>query len=100
MRASRRSTILEVADLAGVSTATVSRVLSGSSSVADATRARVIDAVESLNYRPSDLTRAVFAGRSNTIGVLLADMRNPYYIDLIDGISQVANDAGMSRPRV
>lgn len=94
MRASRRSTILEVADLAGVSTATVSRVLSGSSSVADATRARVIDAVESLNYRPSDLTRAVFAGRSNTIGVLLADMRNPYYIDLIDGISQVANDAG------
>lgn len=90
----RRATIAHVADLAGVSTATVSRVLSGVSPVAAETRARVSAAIESLNYRPSDLTRAVFAGRSNTIGVLLADMRNPYYIDLIDGISQVANAAG------
>lgn len=90
----RRATIASVAELAGVSTATVSRVLSGVSPVNEATRERVEAAIASLNYRPSDLTRAVFAGRSNTIGVLLADMRNPYYVDLIDGISQVANAAG------
>lgn len=90
---SRRPTISAVADLAGVSTATVSRVLSGGSTVSEATRQKVQAAAESLNYRPSDLTRAIFSGRSDTIGVLLADMRNPYYIDLIDGISQVTNAA-------
>jgi len=91
---SRRATIAEVAALAGVSTATVSRVLSGGSPVTDSTRSRVEAAVEELHYRPSELTRAVFAGHSNTIGVLLADMRNPYYIDLIEGVSRVANEAG------
>ncbi|WP_308800010.1 LacI family DNA-binding transcriptional regulator [Agromyces silvae] len=91
---SRRATIAGVAKLAGVSTATVSRVLSGGSPVSESTRLRVTAAVNELNYRPSELTRAVFAGRSNTIGVLLADMRNPYYIDLIDGVSGVANEAG------
>ncbi|MEU3333342.1 LacI family DNA-binding transcriptional regulator [Glutamicibacter creatinolyticus] len=94
MKTSRRTTIGQVAEFAGVSTATVSRVLSGVSPVSETTRVRVLEAIDSLNYRPSDLTRAVFAGRSNTIGVLLADMRNPYYIDLIDGISQIANEAG------
>lgn len=91
--APRRATIGAVASLAGVSTATVSRVLSGVSPVSEPTRQKVQAAVESLNYRPSDLTRAIFAGRSDTIGVLLADMRNPYYFDLIDGISQVTNAA-------
>jgi LacI family transcriptional regulator len=89
--ASRRATINSVAKLAGVSTATVSRVLTGVAPVSESTRERVIAAVNELNYRPSELTRAVFAGRSNTIGLLLADMRNPYYIDLVDGVSRVAN---------
>lgn len=93
MSAPRRATIINVAKTAGVSTATVSRVLSGVAPVSESTRERVQAAIESLSYRPSDLTRAVFMGRSNTIGVLLADMRNPYYIDLIDGISGVANAA-------
>ncbi|MGO4238303.1 LacI family DNA-binding transcriptional regulator [Pseudarthrobacter sp. YAF2] len=87
----RRTTIAAVAELAGVSTATVSRVLSGVSPVTETTRERVQAAVEALNYRPSDLTRAVFAGRSNTIGVLFADMRSRYYVGLIEGISRIAN---------
>lgn len=90
----RRTTIAAVAQLAGVSTATVSRVLSGVSPVTESTRERVQAAVEALNYRPSDLTRAVFAGRSNTIGVLFADMRSRYYVGLIEGISKVANASG------
>lgn len=90
----RRATIAGVAKLAGVSTATVSRVLTGVSPVSESTRTRVNAAVEKLNYRPSELTRAVFAGRSNTIGVLLADMRNPYYIDLVHGVSRAAISAG------
>ncbi len=89
----RRATILSVARLAGVSTATVSRVLSGVSPVNQITRQRVEAAIQELNYRPSELTRAVFAGRSNTIGVLFSDLRNPYYVGLVGGISQVANSA-------
>lgn len=91
---SRRATINAVAKKAGVSTATVSRVLTGVAPVNDSTRERVVAAVEELNYRPSELTRAVFARRSNTIGLLLADMRNPYYIDLVDGVSQIASISG------
>jgi len=90
----RRATISAVAQLAGVSTATVSRVLNGGELVSELTRQRVRDAVNELNYRPSGLTQAVFKGRSNTIGLLLADMRNPYYIDLFDGVSQVAREVG------
>lgn len=89
----RRATINTVAKRAGVSTATVSRVLSGVLPVTEHTRKRVEAAVEELNYRPSDLTRAVFAGRSNTIGVLFSDLRNPYYMGLIDGIANAANAA-------
>ncbi len=90
----RRATISAVAQLAGVSTATVSRVLNGGAMVSELTRERVTAAVDQLNYNPSGLTRAVFAGRSNTIGLLLADMRNPYYVDLFDGVSQVATRTG------
>ncbi|WP_246454306.1 LacI family DNA-binding transcriptional regulator [Leucobacter denitrificans] len=69
-------------------------MLSGSSAVTEATRNRVEEAAKSLNYRPSDLTRAVFAGRSNSIGVLFADMRSPYYVGLIEGITHVSSRAG------
>ncbi|MFJ2758784.1 LacI family DNA-binding transcriptional regulator [Nocardioides sp. NPDC087217] len=92
--APRRATIATVAERAGVSTATVSRVLNGGVTVSEAVHERVLAAVEALNYRPSDLTRAVFAGRTNSIGLLLADLHNPYYVDLVEGVSRVANPSG------
>jgi LacI family transcriptional regulator len=91
---SRRATIADVARRAGVSTATVSRVLSGASRVSPAREAQVRAAVEALDYHPSDLTRAIFSGRANSVGVLVSDLRNPYHVDLMRGIESVLTPAG------
>jgi len=85
----KRATIGDVAAAAGVSTATVSRVLNGGV-VAEATAGRVWAAVARLEYTPNALTKGVFAGRSRTIGVVIRDLSSPFYLDLIRGIDEVA----------
>src|SRR5690242_15056210 len=85
----KRVTIGDVAATAGVSTATVSRVLNGGT-VAAATAARVWDAVASLEYTPNALTKSIFAGHSSTIGVVIDDLSSPFYLDLMRGIDEVA----------
>jgi LacI family transcriptional regulator len=90
----RRPTIGDVAKLAGVSTATVSRVLSGATRVSPDKRTQVLRAIQQLDYNPSDLTRAIFTGRSNSVGLLVADLRNPYYVDLMRGVESVVTEHG------
>jgi LacI family transcriptional regulator len=85
----KRATIGDVAAHAGVSTATVSRVLNGGA-VTESTAGRVWDAVTRLDYSPNALTRSIFTGRSNTIGVVIRDLSSPFYFDLICGIDEVA----------
>lgn len=85
----KRATIGDVATHAGVSTATVSRVLNGGI-VAEATAARVWDAIAGLEYTPNALTKGIFAGRSSTIGVVIRDLSSPFYLGLIQGIDEVA----------
>ncbi|WP_239310860.1 LacI family DNA-binding transcriptional regulator, partial [Frankia sp. Cj3] len=85
----KRVTIGDVAAHAGVSTATVSRVLNGGA-VTEATAIRVREAVTRLEYTPNALTRSIFAGRSSTIGVVIRDLSSPFYLDLIRGIDDVA----------
>jgi LacI family transcriptional regulator len=85
----RRATIGDVAARAGVSTATVSRVLNGGP-VTEATAARVWAAVSGLGYTPNALTKSIFAGRSRTIGAVIRDLSSPFYLDLIRGIDEVA----------
>ena len=85
----KRATIGDVAAAAGVSTATVSRVLNGGA-VAEATAGRVWAAAARLEYTPNALTKGVFAGRSRTIGVVIRDLSSPFYLDLIRGIDEVA----------
>ncbi|MCE7008126.1 LacI family transcriptional regulator [Kibdelosporangium philippinense] len=85
----KRVTIGDVAAHAGVSTATVSRVINGGV-VAETTATRVWDAISSLDYSPNALTKSIFAGRSNTIGVVIRDLSSPFYLDLIRGIDEVA----------
>ncbi|MET8250314.1 LacI family DNA-binding transcriptional regulator [Micromonospora sp. NPDC005197] len=89
----RRATIGDVAAQAGVSTATVSRVVNGGA-VAEPTATRVWAAIARLGYSPNALTRGVFAGRANTIGVVIRDLRSPFYLDLIRGIDEVADAQG------
>jgi LacI family transcriptional regulator len=85
----KRATIGDVAAQAGVSTATVSRVLNGGV-VAEPTATRVWEAIARLEYTPNALTKSIFAGRSSTIGVVIRDLSSPFYLELIRGIDQVA----------
>jgi LacI family transcriptional regulator len=88
--------ITEVARQAGVSITTVSRVLSPVSEypVADTTRRRVLAVASALNYSPSALARALVTRRSRMVGVLLGDIVDPYFAEIVRGIEDVARRAG------
>src|ERR1035437_5753862 len=73
----------EVAERAGVSTATVSRVLSGRASVAPEFRARVSAAVEELSYRPNRLARNLRRRNAEMVGVVISDVENPHFAEMI-----------------
>jgi LacI family transcriptional regulator len=96
MTSANRPTIKEVALASGVSTATVSRVLSGGSQVSPDLTARVMHVVHELGYSPNGLTRGVFLGRSNSIGVLIGDLRSHFYVELVRGVEETATEAGSS----
>lgn len=77
----------DVAQMAGVSVATASRVLSGSSHpVSDKTRLKVESAAESLSFVPNRLARALVTARSQTVGVIVHDISDPYFGDIVKGL--------------
>lgn len=82
----RRATIAEVADVAGVSRTTVSHVISGNRPVAQATRTRVEGAIKELGFRPNGLARSLRARRSDTVALIIPDITNPYYPVLARGL--------------
>jgi LacI family transcriptional regulator len=79
-----------------VSQATVSLVLSGNprARVAAATRERVMEVAEELGYRPNILARGLVRGRSYAIGVVVPDLTNPFFLDVVTGVQRVAAEAG------
>jgi LacI family repressor for deo operon, udp, cdd, tsx, nupC, and nupG len=85
----RRPTIYDVARLAGVSTATVSRALNTPAPIAPATRSAIDDAVEQLGYRPNPIARSLVTKSTQTIALLLPDITNPFYAQLVSGIQQL-----------
>jgi len=87
---SGKITIQSVADLAGVSIATVSRVLSGNENVREDFIDKVRDAAAKLNYTPSASAQGLAKGRSFTVGVLIPDLSNPYFPDVVKGIHNLA----------
>src|SRR6266496_2482822 len=84
----------EVARRAKVSTATVSRVLNNASVVKTSTRARVIRAIEELKYHPNLHARHLAGGKSNTIGVILSNMENPFFFDIYKTVESQAHANG------
>ena len=90
------TTIKDVARKAGVSLATVSRVLNGHPYVADDVRRRVLDAIEALNYRPSRVAQRLRAPQSRLIGVIFSDIKNPFYTLALGGMEQVLSEQGLS----
>jgi DNA-binding LacI/PurR family transcriptional regulator len=90
----RGITLRDVAARAGVSSRTVSNVVNGYAPVAEATRARVQQAVEELGYRPNVLARNLAAGRSGQIAFVVPYLDTPYFVELLQGIIRAARVQG------
>lgn len=90
----RSARIFEVARSAGVSIATVSRVANGTARVRPRTEARVRAAMVRLGYRPHLLARGLAARRSQTIGLLITDILDPYFAEIVRGAQESAESAG------
>jgi LacI family fructose operon transcriptional repressor len=88
--------IKEVADVAGVSTATVSRVLADKPHVRPEIRERVLAAVDMLNYRPNRVARSLRVQQSNTIGLIVADIQNPFFTSVSRAVEDIAYKQGLS----
>ncbi len=84
------ATVKDVAVLAGVSTATVSRVLNGHPNVSPEARARVARAVEQLGYRPNRVARNLRVQTSQTVAVIIPDIQNNFFVSVVRGIEDVA----------
>ena len=82
----------DVAERAGVSTATVGRVLSGKGYVSSEARAKVEEAVKALNYRRNNLAANLRKRKSNVIAVLVEDLLNPYYMHLAEAMVERAKE--------
>ncbi|WP_326620776.1 LacI family transcriptional regulator [Streptomyces decoyicus] len=93
--ADRPPTIRGVAERAGVSKSLVSLVLQGSPRVSDAKRQAVLAAIEELGYRPNAAARSLVARRTHTVGVLLNDMRNPWFVEVLDGLNSLLQAHGL-----
>ncbi|HWU95245.1 MAG TPA: LacI family DNA-binding transcriptional regulator [Sphingomonas sp.] len=87
-------TIIQVAAMAGVSTATVSRVLSHPDRVAEDTRRRVLEVVDSLGYKPNVAARTLRTLRAAKILVTVPDISNTFFASVIRGAEEAARDAG------
>ncbi|MER1999801.1 MAG: LacI family DNA-binding transcriptional regulator, partial [Lysinibacillus sp.] len=83
-------TIYDVAREANVSMATVSRVVNGNQNVKPATRKKVLEVIERLEYRPNAVARGLASKKTTTIGVIIPDISNNLYAELVRGIEDIA----------
>ena len=90
------ATIRDVARRAGVSTATVSRVLAGIGNPRVETAGAVMAAVEALDYRPSAVARSLRMRRTNTFGLIVTDIQNPFFPELVQAADDAARTVGYS----
>lgn len=90
-RTNNRPTIGDVAERAGVSKATVSAVMNTPAAVRESTRERVLEVIERLNYRPSGPVRRGAVPKHRSIGLLIREVDNPFYAEVVRGVTTVAD---------
>jgi LacI family transcriptional regulator len=90
------ATIRDVAKRAGVAPITVSRVINNSGYVNEQTRARVEAAIADLGYVPNVLARSLRSRRTDTLGLILTDISNPFWTTVARGVEDAASDAGFN----
>lgn len=86
----------DVALAAGVSVTTVSRFLNGSLDLPEATRSRIVAAVARLNYRPNPHARRLSLGRSETMGLVVPEIANPFFATLVAAVEEEADRRGLA----
>ncbi|HZZ13962.1 MAG TPA: LacI family DNA-binding transcriptional regulator [Paraburkholderia sp.] len=92
----RRATITDVAREAGTGKTSISRYLNGEMSVLSAElRARIEAAIERLDYQPNQMARGLKRGRNRLIGMLLADLTNPYTVEVLQGVEAACHALGL-----
>jgi LacI family transcriptional regulator len=90
------ATIVEVARLAGVSTSTVSHVLNATRNVEPHTRKKVLDAIEKTGYRQDALARALRRARTDSIGLVVSDVGEPAFAEMVHGVEDAAVRHGLT----
>jgi len=93
-RQDKRPTLRDVARLAGVSHQTVSRAINDKGEIDPETRRRVLDAARRLHYRPSRFARGLVRPGTTTLGLIVPDVVNPFFPELIAGVIDAAGQAG------
>lgn len=87
-------TIKDISRIAGVSTSTVSRALSGSSELSEETRKRILEICQKEGYRVNALARSLICSKTNVIGLIVPEVTNPFYAELSLGIETHARSLG------
>ena len=90
------ATMRDVANAAGVSTATVSRVLSNHPAISPGTRDRVLASVEALSYRPNGVARSLRSETTATIGLVVSNVANPFFAEVARAVEDAAAESGLS----
>jgi DNA-binding LacI/PurR family transcriptional regulator len=90
----KRATVIDVAELAGVSRQTVTRAMNDMTGISVETKARVLQAAKDLRYRPSRFGRGLVVGHQLTLGLVVEDLTNPYFPELAAGVVDSATAAG------
>lgn len=90
----RNTTIYDIAQKLGVTHATVSRALNDHPRISDRTKKRVFEAAESMGYRRNFSARSFGTGKTSTIGLIAADLTNPYYVDCLRAAEKECEDRG------
>jgi LacI family transcriptional regulator len=91
-----KTNMINVAKAAGVSIATVSRVINSHGYVREKTRDRILEIMKELNYRPNNLARSLITKRSHAIALIMDDISNPFYPQLALGVENTAKSTGLS----
>jgi DNA-binding LacI/PurR family transcriptional regulator len=92
----RKATLSDIAEAVGVATMTVSRVVSGDGYVSEDTRQKVLKAVKDLNYRRNGLARSLKRQFTETVGLVLGDISNPYSTELARAVRETLLDQGFN----
>ena len=88
------ATIYQVSEAAGVSLATVSRVMNGNAKVSERTRKKVEEAMAKLGYQPNAIAQSLASNRTNSVGLLVSELHGSYFGDLMSTVEQVLKQNG------